>query len=167
MKAGVIGVILDIAQPRAPVLEIGDAHRKRSIHLQVETASGGELSRALLALKRVLAGLGGRGTWVFDEVDTGVGGAVGEVIGQKLGGIARHHQVICVTHLPQIAAQADHHFRVSKQESQGRTVSGITALDKRERVEEVARMLGGIRVGGAARKAAVELMRSTGVRGES
>jgi DNA repair protein RecN (Recombination protein N) len=121
-------------------------------------ASGGELSRALLALKRVLAEKGPAGTYVFDEVDAGVGGAIAEVIGRSIADIARHRQVVCITHLPQIAALADTHFVVDKTESRGRTNTTVKRLAPSERVEEIARMLGGVKVGDAARRAAAELL---------
>ena len=121
-------------------------------------ASGGELSRALLALKRVLADQGPAGTYVFDEVDAGVGGAVAEVIGRSIADIARHRQVVCITHLPQIAALADAHYVVDKHEGRDRTSTSVRRLTEKERVDEIARMLGGIRVGDAARKAAAELL---------
>lgn len=126
-------------------------------------ASGGELSRALLALKRVLAEKGPRGTYVFDEVDAGVSGAVAEVIGQSIREIAAHRQVLCITHLPQIAALADVHWVVEKTEKAGRTHTSVRKLAPEERVEEVARMLGGVRVGQAARSAASELLEHRGV----
>src|SRR5690606_38367773 len=91
-------------------------------------ASGGELSRAMLSLKRVLSGLGPKGLYVFDEVDAGVGGAVAEVIGRKVKEVSKHHQVICITHLPQIAVFADAHYQVSKVVEQGRTRSEIRKL---------------------------------------
>jgi DNA repair protein RecN (Recombination protein N) len=122
-------------------------------------ASGGELSRALLAIKRVLAGLRPAGLYVFDEVDTGVGGAVAEVIGRKLKDVARHHQVLCITHLPQIAVFADRHYRVTKEEVDGRTRSVVEALSPSERREEVARMLGGMRITSRTRAAAAEMLR--------
>ncbi len=122
-------------------------------------ASGGELSRALLAIKRVLAGLRPAGLYVFDEVDVGVGGAVAEVIGRKLKDVARHHQVLCITHLAQIAVHADTHFRVSKEVVGDRTRSAVTRLDAGERREEVARMLGGLKVTAKTRAAAAEMLR--------
>ncbi len=125
-------------------------------------ASGGELSRALLALKRVLADQGPAGTYVFDEVDAGVGGAVAEVIGRSIAEIGRHRQVLCITHLPQIAALADAHFVVDKTESRGRTHTSVKRLQRSERVEEIARMLGGIKVGEATRRAAAELLAAKG-----
>jgi DNA repair protein RecN (Recombination protein N) len=121
-------------------------------------ASGGELSRALLALKRVLAEKGPAGTYVFDEVDTGVGGAVAEVIGHAIAAIAKHRQVLCITHLPQIAALADAHYVVDKTEARGRTQANVRRLSAGERVDEVARMIGGIKVGEAARRAAAEML---------
>jgi DNA repair protein RecN (Recombination protein N) len=121
-------------------------------------ASGGELSRALLALKRVLAEKGPAGLYVFDEVDAGVSGAIAEVIGRAIADVARHRQVLCITHLPQIAALADHHFVVGKTESKGRTLSSVKKLTDAERIEEIARMIGGVKVGDAARRAAVELL---------
>ena len=125
-------------------------------------ASGGELSRALLALKCVIGGVDPDGLYVFDEVDAGVGGAVAEVIGQKLRAISRGHQVLCITHLPQIAAYADRHFRVEKAVSQGRTRSRIVQLGEAERREELARMLGGIEVSDASRRAADALLQAAG-----
>ncbi|MGB8221517.1 MAG: DNA repair protein RecN [Polyangiales bacterium] len=123
-------------------------------------ASGGELSRAMLAIKRVLAGLGPASLYVFDEVDAGVGGAVAEVIGRKIHEVAQHSQVLCITHLPQISAYADAHYRVHKEVVGKRTKSDIRLLSETERLEEIARMLGGVRVTDQARAAAQELIRS-------
>jgi len=121
-------------------------------------ASGGELSRALLALKRVLAEKGPAGLYVFDEVDAGVSGAIAEVIGRAIAEVARHRQVLCITHLPQIAALSDQHFVVGKSEAKGRTTSTVRRLSDQERIEEIARMIGGVKVGDAARRAALELL---------
>ncbi len=125
-----------------------------------KVASGGELSRALLAIKRVLTDVGPKTFYVFDEVDAGVGGAVAEVIGQKIKQVAGRHQVLCITHLPQIAVYGDKHFVVSKQVVGDRTMSTVRALGETERMEEVARMLGGIRVTDRTREAAAEMLRS-------
>jgi len=125
-----------------------------------KVASGGELSRALLALKRTLAAQGPVGLYVFDEVDTGVGGAVAEVIGRKLHEVSRHHQVLCITHLAQIAVYAGTHFQVRKEVVDDRTRSAVRLLTAEERDEEVARMLGGIQVGPATRRAAREMLRA-------
>ena len=106
-------------------------------------ASGGELSRVALAVKRVLAEADATPTLVFDEVDTGVGGRSADPIGRSLWGLARRHQVLCVTHLPQIAAHADAHFRIAKRERDGRTVTEVERLDREGRIVELAAMLGG------------------------
>ncbi len=121
-------------------------------------ASGGELSRAMLAIKRVLAGVGRAGLYVFDEVDSGVGGAVAEVIGQKLAEVARHHQVICITHLAQIAVYADRHYRVVKTVEGDRTLSRVEQLGASERLEELARMVGGLTITENHRRAAAEML---------
>ena len=121
-------------------------------------ASGGELSRSLLALKRVLAEKGPAGMYVFDEVDAGVGGAIAEVIGHSIADVARHRQVLCITHLPQIAALADAHFVVGKTEVKNRTVTTVARLKESERVDEIARMIGGVKVGEATRRAAAEML---------
>lgn len=123
-------------------------------------ASGGELSRAMLAIKRVLAGLGAAGLYVFDEVDAGVGGAVAEVIAQKLKEVSKHHQVLCITHLPQIAVYGDAHFHVSKEVVNERTRSTIERLPSSARREEIARMLGGITITTKTRAAAAEMLRA-------
>jgi DNA repair protein RecN (Recombination protein N) len=109
-------------------------------------ASGGELSRVVLALKAILAVSGSLETLIFDEVDAGIGGGVAEVVGQKLKGLATHHQVICITHLPQIAKFGSAHFKISKSVHKGRTRATIAPLDADERLEEMARMLGGIEI---------------------
>jgi len=121
-------------------------------------ASGGELSRFMLALKSVAAGGGESKTLVFDEVDAGIGGRVAEVVGEKLKALSRSHQVICVTHLPQIASFADAHFRIEKKEVKGRTVTRIHRLDRKGRVDEIARMLAGTEVTESARKHAESLV---------
>jgi len=127
-----------------------------------KVASGGELSRVLLGLKSI-ASLDGEGsTLVFDEVDAGIGGRVAEVVGQRLKEMSHRHQVLCVTHLPQIASQADHHYGVRKATAKGRTLTSVSLLDAAERVEEVARMLGGRRVSEAARVHAREMVRQAG-----
>jgi DNA repair protein RecN (Recombination protein N) len=107
-------------------------------------ASGGELSRIMLALKKVLARTGSVGTIVFDEVDSGIGGATAQIVGQKLLEVARHHQVLCITHLPQIASFGDRHYRVVKRVVGERTQTSVFLLTAEERTEEIARMLGGV-----------------------
>jgi len=121
-------------------------------------ASGGELSRVLLAIRGALAGQGTVSTYVFDEVDAGVGGAVAEAIGQRLARAASGNQVLCITHLPQIAAFADVHFRVEKHTHAGRTITRVQQLSQEERIDELARMLGGARVSTSARAHAKQLI---------
>ena len=105
-------------------------------------ASGGELSRIMLALKARTAGAGEVPTLIFDEVDAGIGGVVAEAVGKRLHDLGRSRQVLCITHLPQIAALADHHFVVEKRVVKGRTLTTARALDAEERVREISRMLG-------------------------
>ncbi len=107
------------------------------------TASGGELSRVVLALKAILAKTDRVGTVIFDEVDAGVGGAVADVVGKKLAALSRKHQLICITHLPQIARYGDHHYHIRKTVRKGRTITTIRPMGAEERIEEIARMLGG------------------------
>ncbi len=123
-------------------------------------ASGGELSRALLALKRVLAECGPAGLYVFDEVDSGVGGAIADKIGRAIADVAHHHQVLCITHLAPIAAFADAHYVVTKQSSSGIAKSEVRRIKGKERTAEIARMLSGAKVTAASLKAASELIAS-------
>lgn len=117
----------------------------------------------MLALKSIISEVDTTPTLVFDEIDVGVGGRSGQVVGDKLAGLAREHQVVVVTHLPQIAAFADAHFRISKQIRQDRTVSSIDELEERERVEELAAMLDGIPLNeGAVANAEAMVRRSRG-----
>lgn len=128
-------------------------------------ASGGELSRALLAIKRVLADRAPRALHVFDEVDSGVGGAVAEAIGAKLAEVAIDRQVLCITHLAPIAAWADGHHHVAKRTHGDRTTTVVTTLDAAGRVEELARMMGGRTITGETRAAAESLIRQARSRG--
>ena len=122
-------------------------------------ASGGELSRLMLALKALVLTPGVVSTLLFDEVDAGIGGRVAEIVGKKLKQVAAHHQVISVTHLPQIAALADSHYVVQKAVEKGRTFTRVKQLSERERVAELARMLGGVKITEQTRKHAEELAR--------
>jgi DNA repair protein RecN (Recombination protein N) len=105
-------------------------------------ASGGEMSRVMLALKSVLADADAVPTLIFDEIDAGIGGLTALAVGKKLRTLAKHHQVLCVSHLPQIASCASAHFQVSKRIAKSRTFAVITRLDPAERVNELARLLG-------------------------
>jgi DNA repair protein RecN (Recombination protein N) len=132
----------NVGQPAMPLLRI---------------ASGGELSRVMLALKRLEAQRRGVATMIFDEVDAGIGGAVAQVVGRKLKQLSHFHQILCVTHLAQIAAFADRHLTVEKEERRGSTRSRVAVLEPGDRTEEIARMLGG-EVSDKFRRAARELL---------
>jgi DNA repair protein RecN (Recombination protein N) len=124
-------------------------------------ASGGELSRIALAIKEVLAEVDATPTLVFDEIDTGIGGRSADPVGRSLWSLARRHQVLCVTHLPQIAAHADAHFQIAKRERAGRTVTEVTRLDREGRIIELGQMLAGAEAasgGTAALASARELL---------
>lgn len=123
-----------------------------------KVASGGELSRIMLALKTVITGADGIGTLIFDEVDTGISGNTANIVGLRIKKIAQTHQVLCVTHLPQIAAFADEHFLVEKNTSDGRTHTSVKALSNEERVAELARIMGADAASGAAKAHASELI---------
>jgi DNA repair protein RecN (Recombination protein N) len=122
-------------------------------------ASGGELSRVMLAIKALVLAPGQIPTVLFDEVDAGIGGGVAEIVGKKLKQVASVHQVICVTHLPQIAALADSHHVVRKAVDKGRTSTQVIKLKEKERIEEIARMLGGIKITEKTRRHAEEMVR--------
>ncbi|WP_168792626.1 DNA repair protein RecN [Paraburkholderia aromaticivorans] len=124
-----------------------------------KVASGGELARISLALAVIASAASPTPTLIFDEVDTGIGGGVAEVVGRLLHQLGQQRQVLCVTHLPQVAARGDHHFQVAKAgNGKGGTVSSVTSLDKASRVEEVARMLGGLEITPTTRKHAKEML---------
>ncbi len=123
-----------------------------------KVASGGELARIMLALKNVLAEDDGIGSLVFDEVDTGVSGRAAQKVAEKMADVARHKQVLCVTHLPQIAAMADAHFSVEKGERNGRTYTKVERLSREGREEELSRLIGGAQVSEALRRSAAELL---------
>ena len=112
----------------------------------VRIASGGELSRIMLALKTILARFGLVETLVFDEIDSGIGGATAAIVGEKLRSLANYHQILCITHLPQLASCGKTHFLVEKRVSKGRTQTLISTLDRESRINEIARLLGGKRM---------------------
>lgn len=123
-----------------------------------KVASGGELARISLAIEVASLGLDAVPTMIFDEVDTGIGGAVAHIVGQKLRALGEHRQVLCVTHLPQVAAQGHAHYRVLKSASDGVTQSEVLSLRPKDREEELARMLGGVELTREARAAAKRLL---------
>ena len=124
-----------------------------------QIASGGELSRIMLVMKKLLGDRQGVNVLIFDEVDTGISGAVARAVGEKLKALAQQSQVLCITHLAQVASMADHHFLVSKLSGE-RTVSLVRELPANERVEEIARMLAGYNITKASRESARELLAS-------
>ncbi|MFT5532323.1 MAG: DNA repair protein RecN (Recombination protein N) [Burkholderiaceae bacterium] len=125
-----------------------------------KVASGGELARIALAISVIASTATSTPTLIFDEVDSGIGGGVAEVVGRLLKKLGQERQVLCVTHLPQVASQANQHLQVSKFNAAGKTVSRIASLDNKSRVEEIARMLGGIEITATTRKHARELLAS-------
>ena len=127
-------------------------------------ASGGETARIMLALKSILSDVDSTPTLVFDEIDVGVGGRSGQVVGEKLWSLTSTHQVIVVTHLPQIAAFANHHLRITKRESNARIVSTVDEIRDDERIEELAAMLDGTPVNAASRANAEEMVRRSSLR---
>jgi DNA repair protein RecN (Recombination protein N) len=148
----------------------GSAHGLEALEFQVainpgsplrslaKVASGGELSRISLAIQVAASQAATVPTLIFDEVDSGIGGRVAEIVGALLKRLGQRHQVMCVTHLPQVAAMADAQWRVSKSSRNGATVSTISILKQVERVEEIARMLGGVRITDTTRKHAAEML---------
>ena len=130
----------------------------------MKVASGGELSRFLLAMKVCLAERGTAPTLVFDEIDTGVGGAVADAMGQRLARLSQRAQVLAVTHAPQVAARAHSHFRIAKSDAVDgdRVVTSVSRLGAGQRREEIARMLAGAEITREARAAAVSLIEKAG-----
>ena len=163
MEGGSLQVDLPACKPSAHGLETVEflvaGHAGTAPRPLSRVASGGELARISLALSVIASQAARVPTLIFDEVDTGIGGAVAEVVGRLLRELGRRHQVLCVTHLPQVAACASQHFQVSKATRDQRTLSAIQALDPAERVEEVARMLGGLKLTAATRDHAREMLR--------
>jgi len=123
-----------------------------------KVASGGELARISLAISVITSKASFTPTLIFDEVDAGIGGAVAETVGKLLHQLGQSHQILCVTHLPQVAAQGNHHLKVSKSQSGDKTISQVQPLGRAERVEEVARMLGGATITDTTRRHARELL---------
>ncbi len=121
-------------------------------------ASGGEISRIMLAFKSILGGYDNIPTLIFDEIDSGISGVTASIVGRKMRQIAASHQVVCITHLPQIAAFSDHHYKIVKDESNDRTVTTIKPLSHEEKIYEVARLLGGLHITDTVLKNAEELI---------
>jgi DNA repair protein RecN (Recombination protein N) len=164
MAGGRFAVALNPCEPASYGLEqvelLVAGHAGTTPRPLAKVASGGELARIALAISVITSSATSTPTLIFDEVDSGIGGGVAEVVGRLLKRLGHDHQVLCVTHLPQVASQANQHFQVSKSSVDGKTVSRIAALDNKSRVEEVARMLGGLEITATTRKHAQELLTS-------
>jgi DNA repair protein RecN (Recombination protein N) len=164
MTGGSFGIALNPCEASANGIEqiefLVAGHAGVQARPLAKVASGGELARISLAISVITSCATATPTLIFDEVDSGIGGGVAEVVGRLLKRLGQDRQVLCVTHLPQVASQANHHFEVSKDNDAGRTVSRIDSLDNKQRVEEIARMLGGIEITATTRKHARELLAS-------
>jgi DNA repair protein RecN (Recombination protein N) len=162
MSGGRFDVALNACEPASFGLEqvefLVAGHAGTQPRPLAKVASGGELARISLAISVITSSATTTPTLIFDEVDSGIGGAVAEVVGRLLRRLGQDRQVLCVTHLPQVASQANQHFQVSKRSIAGKTLSFIDPLDAKERVEEIARMLGGVEITATTRKHARELL---------
>jgi DNA repair protein RecN (Recombination protein N) len=123
-----------------------------------KVASGGELSRISLAIQTITSQVAAVPTLIFDEVDAGIGGRVAEIVGSMLRGLGRRYQVMCITHLPQVAAAGDQQWQVAKAAASGKVKSQVSVLDRPARVEEIARMLGGVKITETTRRHAAEML---------
>ena len=162
MAGGCFNVALNPGEPSAHGLEqvefLVAGHAGTTPRPLAKIASGGELARIALAISVIASTATATPTLIFDEVDSGIGGGVAEVVGRLLKRLGQQHQVLCVTHLSQVASQANQHFQVSKRSVGERTVSRIEPLDTKARIEEIARMLGGLEITATTRKHARELL---------
>ncbi|MBL0123408.1 MAG: DNA repair protein RecN [Betaproteobacteria bacterium] len=162
MAGGKFAVEFSAREPSANGLEGCEfqvsAHEGQPLGPLAKIASGGELSRISLAIQMMASAKGGVGTMIFDEVDAGIGGRVAEVVGRLLRALGQNHQVLAVTHLPQVAACAQHQFQVAKAAKEGVVTTSIVPLTDASRVDEIARMLGGITITVATKRAAAEML---------
>ena len=163
MGGGVFDVALNaLEEPSAHGLEniefLVSAHKGMTPQPLGKVASGGELSRISLAIQTITSQIAQVPTLIFDEVDAGIGGRVAEIVGKLIKDLGKKHQVMCITHLPQVAACGDQQWQVAKSSPNGKVTSKVTVLDKKERVEEIARMLGGVKITDTTRKHAAELL---------
>ena len=162
MTGGKFAIALQPCEPASYGVEqiefMVAAHAGTTPRPLAKVASGGELARIALAISVITSSATATPTLIFDEVDSGIGGGVAEVVGRLLRKLGQDRQVLCVTHLPQVASQANQHFQVSKQSNNGKTLSSIAALDDHARVEEIARMLGGLEITATTRSHARELL---------
>ena len=164
MAGGRFEIALNVGEPAAYGLEqvefLVAGHAGVAPRPLAKVASGGELARISLAISVIASAATSVPTLIFDEVDSGIGGAVAEVVGRLLKRLGQERQVLCVTHLPQVASQANQHYQVKKRSEGGKTLSDIDGLDAKARVEEIARMLGGLEITATTRKHARELLAS-------
>ena len=164
MAGGRFQIALNEGEPAAYGLEqvefLVAGHAGVAPRALAKVASGGELARISLAISVITSAATSVPTLIFDEVDSGIGGAVAEVVGRLLKRLGQERQVLCVTHLPQVASQANQHYQVKKRSEDGKTLSDIDGLDAKARVEEIARMLGGLEITATTRKHARELLAS-------
>jgi DNA repair protein RecN (Recombination protein N) len=171
MPGGKFGVEFAPREPSANGLEACEfqvaAHEGQPLGPLAKIASGGELSRVSLAIQMMASAKGGVGTMIFDEVDAGIGGRVAEVVGRLLRALGSNHQVLAVTHLPQVAACAVNQFQVAKMSRDGVVATSITPLVAAKRVDEIARMLGGITITAATKKAAAEMLENAAKKNKS
>ena len=162
MSGGRFSIVLEACEPAAYGQEqvefLVAGHAGVAPRPLAKVASGGELARIALAISVIASSSTATPTLIFDEVDSGIGGGVAEVVGRLLKRLGQDRQVLCVTHLPQVASQGNQHFQVSKRNDGGKTVSQIEPLDAKSRVEEIARMLGGLEITATTRKHARELL---------
>ncbi len=163
MTGGVFDVALNaLDEPASHGLEniefLVSAHKGMTPQPMAKVASGGELSRISLAIQTITSQIAQVPTLIFDEVDAGIGGRVAEIVGKLLKDLGGKHQVMCITHLPQVAACGDQQWQVAKSTGNGKIASKVTVLDKTQRVEEIARMLGGVKITDTTRKHAAEML---------
>ncbi len=166
MQGGTFNIKLSVIEPEKSYSVLGinnvlfeiSANPGQALKPLTRVASGGELSRMSLAIQVILSQSSDIDTMIFDEVDSGIGGSVAEIVGQKLRLIATNRQVLCVTHLPQVAAQAHHHFQVIKTKTEGNTTTDITPLSTDSKVDEIARMLGGVNITEQTKAHAIEML---------
>ena len=163
MTGGLFEVALNaLEEPAAQGLEsvefLVSAHKGMTPLPLGKVASGGELSRISLAIQTITSQIAQAPTLIFDEVDAGIGGRVAEIVGKLLKDLGKKHQVMCITHLPQVAACGDQQWQVAKRAANGKVASEVTVLGKTQRVEEIARMLGGVKITDTTRKHAAEML---------
>jgi DNA repair protein RecN (Recombination protein N) len=166
MAGGIFEIVFEpLADPAAHGLEHIEfrvaAHKSMPPQALAKVASGGELSRLSLAIQTVTSQVAQVPTLVFDEVDSGIGGRVAEIVGKMLKQLGRKHQVMCITHLPQVAASADQQWQVAKTTTKAKVSSRVVALDSQQRVDEIARMLGGVKITETTRKHAAEMLQGS------